>query len=343
MDKKRMLARLFDTIGATRLILGVRRRAPSPWLPILTFHRISERGAPCMLDDCVVNATRDEFDRQMATVQRYFEPVGIDDLVRYAEGGTLPRNAILITFDDGYRDNYELALPVLQRRGMKAVFFVATSYISERRLFWWDRVNYLVKSSKRSSLELAYPVPLRLDTSDAQARRAAITSLLRVVKSARSLDLPKLLDELQRATGSDWSTDLERQLADEHLMSWHQVRALRAAGMEVQSHTRTHRVLQTLEDAQILDELRGSREDLERELGEPISAISYPVGYGIADRAFIREALTQAGYKIAFKNAGGVQWVTDKLDRFQVDRISVCSQCPEALFRAMLAVPPLFI
>lgn len=343
MDKKRMLARLCDTFGVTRLLLGVRRRAPSPWLPILTFHRISERGAPCVLDDYVVNATRDEFDRQMATVQRYFAPVGIDDLVQYAEGGTLPRNAILITFDDGYRDNYELALPVLQRRGMKAVFFIATSYISERRLFWWDRVNYLVKRSTRPRLELSYPVPLQLATHDGPARRAAITSILRVVKSARSLDLPRLLDELQRATGTDWSAELERRLADEHLMSWQEVRALRAAGMDVQSHTRTHRVLQTLEDAQILDELRGSREDLERELGEPISAISYPVGYGIADRAFIREALAQAGYKIAFKNAGGVQWITDKLDRYQLDRISVCTQCPEALFKAMLAVPPLFI
>src|SRR5262245_13759811 len=98
MSKKKIVARAFDAIGATRLILGMRRRAPSPWLPILTFHRISEEGKEGLLDDYLVNATRSDFDRQMATVQRYFSPVGIDDLLRYAQGGALPRNPILISF-----------------------------------------------------------------------------------------------------------------------------------------------------------------------------------------------------------------------------------------------------
>src|SRR5262245_610312 len=103
-NKRHSVAHAFDAIGATRLILSLRRCAPSPWLPILTFHRVAEPGAPGLLDDCVVNSNGSAFDRQMATVQRYFTPVGIDDLVRYGEGGELPRNPILISFDDGYRD-----------------------------------------------------------------------------------------------------------------------------------------------------------------------------------------------------------------------------------------------
>jgi peptidoglycan/xylan/chitin deacetylase (PgdA/CDA1 family) len=342
VNKRQAIAGLLDRIGATRLILRLRRRARSPWLPILTFHRVTERPALRLLDDCVVNSTGDDFDRQMACVQEYFTPVGIDDLVRFSEGAALPRNPILISFDDGYRDSYSTALPILQRRGIKAVFFIATTYITERRMFWWDRVNYHVKSSMRSSLELSYPVRMRLDTRDEGARRLAIASILRIVKTARGLDLPRLLGELQVATESPWSVDLERTLAAEHLMTWDQVRGLRSAGMDVQSHTRTHRVLQTLNDAQILDELRGSRQDLECELGEPVVAISYPVGYGIADRAYIREAVALAGYKIGFTNATGVHWLRNKLDRYQVKRICVGTGCQDAVFRAMLAVPPLF-
>jgi peptidoglycan/xylan/chitin deacetylase (PgdA/CDA1 family) len=337
-----MLAFLFDKIGATRLCLTLRQHMPSPWLPILTFHRVAERPELRMLDEYVVNSTPSDFDRQMACVQQYFNPVGIDELVRFAEGYPLPRNPILITFDDGYRDSYTAALPVLRRRGIKAVFFIATSYITERRMFWWDRVNFLVKSTKRRRLELTYPRSMEFDTRDEVSRRSTIRSILRIIKTARGLDLPRLLGELQASTDSPWSDALEQQLAAEHLMTWDQVRALRAGGMDVQSHTRTHRVLQTLDDPQILDELRGSREDLERELGEPISAISYPVGHDIANRAYIREAVTQSGYKIGFTNATGVHWIRNDLDRFNVKRICVGSGTPDAMFRAMLALPPLF-
>jgi peptidoglycan/xylan/chitin deacetylase (PgdA/CDA1 family) len=289
-----------------------------------------------------VNSAPNAFDQQMEWVQQYFTPVGIDELVRFTEGQPLPRNPILISFDDGYRDSYATALPILKRRGIKAVFFIATSYITERRMFWWDRVNFLIKSSTRRHLDLSYPFPMRFDTSDEDGRRSAIRSILRIIKTARGLDLPRLLGELQTTADSPWTDDLERSLAAEHLMTWDEVRGLRAAGMDVQSHTRTHRVLQTLEDRQILDELRGSREDLERELGEPISAISYPVGYNIDNRGYIREALAQSGYKIAFTNGSGVHWIRNELDRFQVKRMCVGSGTPDAVFRAMLAFPPLF-
>jgi peptidoglycan/xylan/chitin deacetylase (PgdA/CDA1 family) len=112
--------------------------------------------------------------------------------------------------------------------------------------------------------------------------------------------------------------------------------------MEVQSHTRAHRVLQTLTESQLHGELRGSRDDLERELDEPVEAISYPVGHRIVDRGHIRKALRDAGYKLGFTNATGTNQLGRKFDCYDVNRIGVEARTPEALFRAMLAVPRLF-
>jgi peptidoglycan/xylan/chitin deacetylase (PgdA/CDA1 family) len=343
MSRRQLVASFFESIGATELMLSLRGRAAFPWLPILTFHRIrADHDDSFLFDECVVDSTPSDFERQMATVKRYFTPVGISDLLHYADGGDLPRNPVLISFDDGYRDNYDTALPILQKHGIKAMFFIATSYISERRMFWWDRINYLVKKTNRRAIELSYPQSLRFETHNQDARRATIRAILRLVKSRFALDLPRMLDDLTRATDVRWTDELDRSLADEHLMVWDHVRALRAAGMDVQSHTRAHRVLQTLPDAQLVGELSGSREDLERELDEPIEAISYPIGHRIADRSYIRKALQQAGYKMGFTNATGTHPLWRKFDCYNVNRIGVEGGTPEALFRAMLAVPRIF-
>ncbi len=81
-------------------------------------------------------------------------------------------------------------------------------------------------------------------------------------------------------------------------MTWDHVRELKQGGMDVQSHTRTHRVLQTLSERELSDELTGSRSDLERELGERPRALAYPVGNPPLDSSPIRKALEQAGYEI---------------------------------------------
>jgi peptidoglycan/xylan/chitin deacetylase (PgdA/CDA1 family) len=154
------------------------------------------------------------------------------------------------------------------------------------------------------------------------------------------LDLERFLEELAVATGVTWNDDIDRSLANEVLMTWDQVRELQRAGMDVQSHTRTHRVLQTLTARQLQDELRGSREDLEAQLSIPINSISYPVGHRLLERDDVRRALRDAGYKLGFTNATGTHRVRRESDPYDVSRIAVEMDTPDSLFRAMLAAPP---
>lgn len=342
MNTRVLLAKLFDVTGATGLMLTLRRRSKSAWLPVVTFHRVAPRPADYRFDDGVLDTTPAEFARQIAVIRQHFTPVSIRDVIGFVEGGELPRNPVLVTMDDGYRDNYEVALPILQRQGVRACFFIATDYLTRRRVFWWDRIAYLLKSTKRARIRLTYPSPMELELGTPVQREVATNRLLRIVKKEFGLDLARFMDEIAAATGVVWTEQLEHAFANDLLMTWDQVRALRAAGMDVQSHTKTHRVLQTLSMQDVRAELRESRQELEQQLDEPIEAISYPVGHTISDRPDVRESLVDAGYKVGFTNATGAQPTSGSIDRFSINRFAMAPHTPESLFRAILAAPSVF-
>ncbi|MBV8757236.1 MAG: polysaccharide deacetylase family protein [Deltaproteobacteria bacterium] len=344
MNKRLIFANVLDKVGATGALLGLRRIAQPRWLPVVTFHRVLDptRYSPYLFDDGVVDAAPDEFERHVRTISRHFTPVGVDEVVAAMDGVPLPKNPILVTFDDGYKDNLEVALPILKRHNVKAVFFIATHYLSQRRMFWWDRINYILKRSSRKQIHVSYPSESDLSLATDADRAATIRAMLRIVKTHVGLDLERFLQELAAAAEVPWDDHLDRSLAEEALMTWDQVRELRDAGMDIQSHTRTHRVLQTLDATQLRDELRGSRDDLEREMNAPITAISYPVGHRLQEREDVRQALRDAGYKLGFTNATGTHRIKPDGDPYDVSRIGLDFGTPDSLFRAMLAAPALF-
>ena len=87
-------------------------------------------------------------------LKRYFTLVDTRDLDAWRAGGELPPNPAMITFDDGYRDNHDVVLPILKRHDAKAVFFIATSYVTDRRLYWWEHINHVVADSPLERLIL---------------------------------------------------------------------------------------------------------------------------------------------------------------------------------------------
>jgi len=343
------LAAAFDRVGGPGAVLSLRRlrravvtgRPGATWVTVLTYHRVARRGDAPMLDQGVIDVAPDQLDRQLAFLRRWFAPIGVEELRAYVAGaGPLPHNPVLVTFDDGYRDNHDVALPILLRHGVRATFFVATDYVERRRPYWWDRINFVVNASARGRLVLDYPERLELPIDGAGERRETIRRALRIVKDRRGLDLPRFLDGLETAAGVTVSRDEERRLADETVMTWEHVRALRRAGMDVQSHTHTHRVLQTLEAREVEAELRTSRAVLEEALGEPVRAVSYPVGRPLGAAPEVRRAVRDAGYELGFSNGTGVNRART-LDPLDVKRVSLDADIEDALFRAMLALPRL--
>jgi peptidoglycan/xylan/chitin deacetylase (PgdA/CDA1 family) len=253
----------------------------------------------------------------------------------------------MVTFDDGYASCHDVALPILRAVGIRATFFISTSFVSERRLYWWERVALIVNQATQSAT-LTSPKPLTLVPRSRMSRIA----LLDAIKDTPQLDVDQFLDGVAEALGVTWNTEIEAGYANGLIMTWDQVRGLARAGMDVESHSRRHRVLTTLDDANLRDELAGSREELEAQLGRPVRAIAYPVGRRIRrdgrDNERIRKAIEAAGYRIGLSNGSGVNRIWPgalagvlPFDRFDVRRLSLDRSMSDAMYLTQLALPRL--
>lgn len=313
----------------------------APFITVLSYHRAGAAGVETEYDDGVIDVTPEAFGRQLDFLARHCTVVDLEEVLAFVRSrGTrkLPANPVLITFDDGYLDNHHVALTALEKRGLTAVFFVATHYVEQRRLFWWDRVNLLVKTTKKEVLELTYPDRKTFTLGTNGGRAVAIRQILRTIKDHYALDLERYLAHVADAAGVHLSSEEERRRADDLLMTWDHVRELRRAGMNVQSHTHTHRVLQTLPQADLADELTRSRATLEDVLGERIHALAYPVGKRLGPTSHIRRAVADAGYDLGFSNCSGVNhaWKFDALD---ARRVATDAEMTDGQFRATVAMP----
>jgi peptidoglycan/xylan/chitin deacetylase (PgdA/CDA1 family) len=337
---RRQLLSWLDDIGALDLVLRRRAGTAADWLPVLAYHRVAEpvRGYP--FDRGVIDCTPRSFDRQLATLKQYFSVIGLDQLLAWFDHrAPLPPNPVMITFDDGYRDNYEQALPILQRHGLKAVFFISSGYVSDRRMFWWDRISYMFNRSEVGIARLRYPTEIVLDVRGDPG--AARRTVLKIIKNHYALDLDRFLDDLSVALEIVWDPRLERGMVDDLLMTWNEVRALAEAGMDIGSHTKTHRVLWTLDQPTLRSELLDSKKDIEGEIGRPVKAISYPVGVSLRRLPSVTRAIADAGYAAGFTMDSRANDLRADLDRFDLRRVSMDIELEHPQFRARLAIPQL--
>ena len=274
---------------------------PRGRLSAFVFHRVLERPDPLLpeLPD------RALFARQLAWIGAQFQVLDPLEACERLAAGSLPARAAIITFDDGYRDNLEVALPQLRLRGWRAACFVATGYLDDGVMFN-DRVIEALRRTRAPTLALSAlgpglpaasaPVVLALD-NDAQ-RRIAIDAVLAQVKAmppARRLDAVARLEDVLSA-GAIGSP----------MMDARQVSALHEAGMTVGGHTRTHPILASLSDAQARAEIEACRDDLRALTGDAPRLFAYPNGRrGIDwDDRHARMA-REAGFAHAFATDAG--------------------------------------
>lgn len=338
------VAGLLHQTGALSAVMQLRKFAPVPTLSIVTYHHVADHDPSYPYAPDVADATPAQFRRQMETLARYCTPIGIDELLRVVDGAPLPKNPVMVTFDDGYLSCHDVALPILRAVGVRATFFIATSFIQERRLYWWERISLMLGLAKRDRARITYPEPHEVRPKDPAAR----DKLTALIKNTASLDVDRFLDELADALGVEWSREVEAQYADGLIMTWDQVRALARAGMDVESHGRKHRVLQTLDAAGLIDELDGSKADLEAQLGRPVRAVAYPVGRRITRETRIRDAIAAAGYRVGMSNMSGTNRIWPAalravmpLDPFDVRRLATDREMSDAMFLTQVAVPRL--
>jgi peptidoglycan/xylan/chitin deacetylase (PgdA/CDA1 family) len=221
----------------------------------------------------ILGVSRDKtsFEGHMETLARHYSPVSIDDVAQFAKSGRqLPPRAVAVTFDDGFADNYEVALPILSRYGIPATFYIMVDAVANGALPWYCRIRYAFSTTakaKWSSPETNQSYTL----NSPLARKAAMTAAWETAA--------KMIGRLQQ----DFVAGVERSLEIEpvnaphgFMLTWEQVRALKKAGHIIGAHTLSHPNLAHVSDGEARLEIVGSQKTLEKEMGESVEHFSYP-------------------------------------------------------------------
>jgi peptidoglycan/xylan/chitin deacetylase (PgdA/CDA1 family) len=302
---------------------------PGRWLTVLTYHRIADRSRDADdLDPALVSAGPVEFERQVAWLASNAAPVSLDDVLAVQAGdAALPRRAVLVTFDDAYRDFAEMAWPVLKAHAVPATLFVATAFPGRRgHGFWWDRLHRaLVRTERRKPLSTpAGPLPLAT-AADRERTHRALAAVMHVLPHD---DAMTSLDEVLALVG-----DAEPVCP---VLDWPHLRGLAADGVAVAPHTRTHARIDRVTAERARAEIAGSRGDLERELGRCPPAFAFPAG-GHDERS--AALLADEGFTVGFTTRRGVNDVA-RADWLRLRRSNVGRRSTLPVLRAQLMPLP---
>lgn len=301
-------------------------------LTILTYHRVDEPSARPDLMPSLVSATPDGFAAQVAMVAREFDPVALPDVLDALDDPRrLPGRAVLITFDDGYRDFATNAWPVLRAASVPATLFVATAFTGDPAArFWWDRLWGAVHGAAPSTL--ATPVgAVPVGPADARATVGRLRDWLKALDHDAVLhEVDRIVDALAPGPGHT-PDDPPASVLD-----WDELRRLAAEGVTLAPHTRTHPLLDRVDLERAEAEISGSFDDLERETGSvtpPARVLAYPSG---SHGPSAVEAARRTGMTLAMTTQRGGNDLR-RADRLRLRRINVGGRTSVPLIRAQLA------
>lgn len=276
-------------------------------LSILIFHRVLESYDFMRPDEI----TAKEFDEKMQLITQYFTPLPLSDAVDKLKNNTLPQRAICVTFDDGYRDNAEVAFPILKKWNIPATFFVASGFLDGGRM-WNDTVIETVRNYQGDEINLT---ELGLGAFDTQSNHQKERSAQLIIQQI------KHLQQQERDQKVEFIASHAKHLPNDLMMDSAQVRNMSEQGVFIGGHTVTHPILATQTTKKAEQEIMQGKKELEDIIQSPITEFAYPNGKPGQD--YLPEhvdIVKKLGFKLAVSTEWGVS--NGKSDIYQLNRFT---------------------
>lgn len=293
--------------------------ARMPRFAVLCYHRIGLGGIPFYSQ-----LPARTFESQVRYLCSRYRVISLQQMVQ--EMGQ-PKNvlpAVSITFDDGYRDLFTNAFPILRAHHVPATIFLTAGCIETGEVAWYDRVFLALRIAPGDALELVLDRPRRFDISSESARMDAAVEIIRHLRTVSSSRRDELRAALER------QVPLPADQLQDRMLSWEQVRTMDRAGISFGSHTVSHPMMSRLTQREMEREILESKQILERRLGHPVHSFAFPFGkredYGVLPR----DLLLRAGYDCAVTTEWGLN--TPPSDPLELNRVSVDENWPLAMF-----------
>ncbi len=247
----------------------IRRKLSKSQIVIVMYHRV------CPEKDywSSLALNTQSFEQQIEYFSSNFKVVPLGEIAQLIhQRRPFPKKAVVITFDDGYKDNYSYAYPILKKYGVPATIFLTAGYIGSDKLFWWDKISYLIHHTQTSQLHLGDLGSHRFQSIEDRhyASHIIIEHLKKLPDGTKDVLMNKLLDISQVSIPSDLGRDL--------FLSWEEVKEMSKGGIDFGAHTVSHPILTNIPLKQAQDEIIQSKMSIEDEIEKEVTIFSYPNG-----------------------------------------------------------------
>ena len=282
------------------------------------YHRVVDVG----FSPYQIMTTPEHFQQHMEHIQRNYRPMRLTELVTVLVQDMLPRKGIVVTFDDGYIDNYTFAYPILERFQIPATIFITSGYVGSNREYWWDELERIIFTPEhlpeklKTSIDGEY-IELLLPTTSREQRKLTHKAMHAFLRNLRSEDRDKMLSSL-----AEWAGVENNGRQEYRSMNADEIVGLSKSGViDIGAHTITHPVLAALSAEEQSDEIVGSQKKLESILGRSVNTIAFPYGNTGDFTPQTLEIVRQAGFKAACTTVSGT--VTNGKDPLALPRRAV--------------------
>ena len=307
-DLKKTAGSIVSGLGLPNAYTTIKKSLTGSQVVIVHYHRISP---PAEHEWLMTPVSPQSFERQVRYLQRNFEIMPLETLVSCLRDQTLPKNSAAITLDDGYKDNYTYAYPILQKYRVPATIFLITGHIGSAELFWWDKVQYVFRHTRVSRLELDSTVNHLSSTQRHQRTGSHFTTELTNMSHQKKI---LLLDKMISSAGVAIPTDLAKQV----ILSAEDIKEMASKGIDFGAHTVTHPNLTRESEQEARHEIVRSKKHVEEFAGKECTLFAYPLG---AFNGQVERIVAQSGYVAAVTSKPG--WITASTDPYQLGRIGV--------------------
>jgi peptidoglycan/xylan/chitin deacetylase (PgdA/CDA1 family) len=280
---------------------------------VFMFHRLSEHPDP-FRPGCSVEM----FELFCRHIVKHYDVLPLADLEQRRHAGQPLTRTIALTFDDGYADNFWLALPVLERHGLPATVFIVTQPINRGPPLWTSRVAWIAEHGRLDgpppeisglSLRLRHPIE----------RAATATALVERLRVLEPTQRDEVIDELAEQLAVEDFSGLQ-----DEMLSWDQLRQMERAGFTAQPHTVSHPILSYLSEHEMEREIGQAKEEIEAQLGRKADFFAYPRGTTADfDRRAV-DVVRRLGFRAAYTTRFGA--VTQRQQPLRLPRVTLYAQ-----------------
>lgn len=291
---------------------------------VLMYHGVGNHQTDFNLNDPSLIISNKNFERQIKYLSKSCNIISLYELVNHIKRKIpFPPNLIVITFDDGLKNNFDNAFPILQKYGASAAFFLITDYIDTSKISWDNKFHYISKkiSPDKFIEEFKKSFSTQVCFIDKTSQESAVESIRIILKYKNEENSrEKFIRDLYQKYKIEISNSEIKKL----YLSWDKINKMAGAGVLFGSHSSSHRVLSMLNHGELKREFIGSKEIIESKIHRKVDLFAYPYGYKGSFNSNIKRILANNGYLCAVSTIHGFNDLSS--DPYELKRISISDE-----------------